>query len=292
MISIIHHPEYDAHTVADDHRFPMRKYSELARHLEASGLVSLANPFIRPEAASFGQLSSAHDADYVRAAFDLTLDPKRAREIGFELTEAVVHRSRLSAAGSLLAGRIALDEGIACNAAGGSHHARRAGGAGFCVFNDVGVAINGLKAEGLIRRAMVIDCDVHQGDGTADIFSDDPDVYTLSVHCETNFPVRKVAGDLDIGLEAGVRDDAYKAFSEFRPELVYYNAGVDPHEDDRLGKLALSDEGIARRDQYVLRRVRERGLPVVGVIGGGYSADASHLARLHGMLFEAASLLR
>ncbi|MFC6199016.1 histone deacetylase family protein [Ponticaulis profundi] len=301
MLSVVQHPDYDAQTVSDDHRFPMRKYAETARLLKERGIVSGTNPFITPEPASYDEIASAHSHDYVRGAFDLTLDRKKVREIGFELHEDVVRRSRLSCAGSILAGRIAMDEGIACNAAGGSHHARRDGGAGFCVFNDVGVAVKTLKAEGVIGRAMVIDCDVHQGDGTADIFADDPDVYTVSVHCETNWPTRKVPSNLDFGLEAGLRDEAYlnaleraldQAFAEFVPDLVYYNAGVDPHEEDRLGKLALSEAGIAARDRYVLKRVREKGYPVVGVMGGGYNTDIDLLARLHSKMFEAASLVK
>ena len=297
MVSILHHPEYDAQTVSDDHRFPMRKYTALARYIERSGLVTSVSPFIEPQAADFAQLSAAHSEDYVRACLDLTLDARAQRTIGFELTAAVVMRSQLSCGGSLLAGEIALDEGIACNAAGGSHHAKREGGAGFCVFNDVGVAIGALKAKGLVRRALVIDCDVHQGDGTADIFADDPDVFTLSLHCEKNWPFRKVKSDLDVGLDIRTGDLEYlnalrrsvgAALEGFRPDIVYYNAGVDPHQDDRLGKLSLSDAGIESRDEYIVDTIREQGIPLVCVIGGGYSDDVQHLARLHGSVFMAA----
>ncbi len=301
MLKVVHHPEYDAPTVADSHRFPMRKYSALADHLQAVGLVHAGNPFVEPEPAAFEALIRAHDEAYVRGCLDLTLDRKAQRTIGFELTDAVVRRSRLSCAGSALAGRIALDEGVACSAAGGSHHAKRSGGAGFCVFNDVAVAICQLRAEGLIQSALVIDCDVHQGDGTADIFRNDPTVFTLSLHCETNWPVRKVASDLDVGLEENLEDAAYlraldnaldEVFAMFQPDIVFYNAGVDPHRDDRLGKLALSDQGIRHRDERVLSRVRDRAWPVVGVLGGGYSRDVAHLARLHASLFDAASMIR
>lgn len=300
MLKIVHHPEYDAPTVADDHRFPMRKYSALAHYLESVGLVSAVNPFVEPEAASFDMLAAAHAADYVRGCFDLSLDRKAQRVIGFELTDAVVRRSRLSCGGSYLAGKIALRAGVACSAAGGSHHAKREGGAGFCVFNDVGVAVSGLKAEGLIRRAMVIDCDVHQGDGTADIFRADADVFTLSLHCEKNWPTRKVPSDLDVGLDERLTDGPYlgaldralgEAFDRFRPDIVYYNAGVDPHVDDRLGKLSLSDQGIAARDEFVMNYVAAKAVPIVGVLGGGYSRDIAHLARLHGAMFHAALAL-
>lgn len=300
MLKIVRHEDYDAHTVGNDHRFPMRKYTALADYVQAVGLVSAVNPFVEPDTAGFDMLSLAHDADYVRGCLNLTLDRKTQRQIGFEVTEAVVRRSQLSCGGSYLAGLIALDEGIACSAAGGSHHARRGIGAGFCVFNDVGVALSALKAEGHIRRALVIDCDVHQGDGTADIFRDDPDVFTLSVHCEKNWPVRKIPSDMDVGLDEGLEDAAYLArldavladvMGQVSPDIVYYNAGVDPHRDDRLGKLCLSDQGIFARDEMVLSRVHEHGWPVVGVLGGGYSRDIDHLARLHGHMFSVASSL-
>lgn len=298
MLKIVHHPDYDARTVADEHRFPMRKYHETARVIEALGMVGPDNAFIRPEPASAEVIGRAHSSDYVEAIFRQTLDRKRARQIGFEITPEVALRSRLSCSGTILAGQLALDEGIACNAAGGSHHARSDGGAGFCVFNDVAVAIRDLQANRQIGRALVIDCDVHQGDGTAEIFTGDESVFTFSLHCEDNWPVRKVPSDLDVGLDAGTGDQAYlealrhgldAAFSRFTPDLVFYNAGVDPHTDDRLGKLSLSDEGIRVRDRLVLRYVRDQGLPVVGVMGGGYSRDVQNLAKLHACLFEEAA---
>ena len=300
MLAVIHHPEYDAKSVPSSHRFPMRKYSRLARRLEDSGLITAENPFIEPVAADYLQVASAHHPDYVRNAFNLTLDKARIREIGFELNEDVVYRSRLSCGGTLLAAHIAMDEGIACNGAGGSHHARYETGAGFCVFNDVAVAITALRSQGVIRKAMIIDCDVHQGDGSADIFSGDDTVFTLSVHCEDNWPTRKVYGDMDVGLPVGMTDDAYlarlkdavqSAFDIFTPDIVFYNAGVDVHADDRLGKLSLTENGIARRDALVLGMVREHHCPVVGVMGGGYNRDNDRLIDLHASLFEAASEL-
>ena len=294
MLSIIHHPGYDARSVADEHRFPMRKYRETARLIEGLGLVGPYNAFIRPEAATAEVIGRAHSPDYVEAIFTQTPGSKLARQVGFDITPEVVLRSRLSCAGSVLAGHIALDEGIACNVAGGSHHAGYSYGAGFCVFNDVAVAIRELQSSGRIERAMVIDCDVHQGDGTAQIFAGDQSVFTFSQHCEKNWPTRKVPSDLDIGLEAGIGDASYlealkggldEAFLRFRPDLVFYNAGVDPHIHDRLGKFSLSDEGIRSRERLVLRYIREKGFPVVGVMGGGYSRDVMHLARLHLFLF-------
>jgi len=297
MFKVIHHPDYDATSVDDAHRFPMRKYLETAALLREAGLIT-DDPAHVPEPASFELISAAHDPVYVDAIFNQTVDRKTAREIGFEVTPDVAMRSRLSCMGTLMAARAALRDGLACNAAGGSHHAKSSHGAGFCVFNDVAVAIRGLQSEGAIGRALIVDCDVHQGDGTAEIFQDDDRVFTFSLHCEDNWPTRKVASDLDIGLDAGEGDGVYlrhlrrglnEAFEAFSPDIVFYNAGVDPHADDRLGKLKLTDDGIRQRDRAVIRFVRELGLPFVGVMGGGYSRDVPHLARLHAMMFEEAA---
>lgn len=297
MLSVVHHPRYDAISVPDDHRFPMRKYQRVAETLVAEGIVGSKADFLSPMEAPLGWLELAHTPRYVGATVSGTLDKKEQRQIGFEVTERVVERSRRSVAGTVLAGKIALDEGIACNAAGGSHHAKRDAGAGFCVFNDVAVAIKVLLEQGLIRNALVIDCDVHQGDGTAEILNDTPEAYTLSIHCERNWPVRKVSGTRDVGLDEGLSDAAYlgaldatldEVFAEIKPDICFYNAGVDPHRDDRLGKLCLTDDGILARDRRVIGRVREKAIPLVGVLGGGYSKDVDHLAWLHSHLFRAA----
>ena len=200
----------------------------------------------------------------------------------------------------MLAARLALEHGIACNAAGGSHHARRDQGAGFCTFNDVGVAALLLLAERLVERVLVVDLDVHQGDGTADIFGGDPRVFTFSMHGERNYPVRKIASDLDIGLPDGTEDGAYletlrdvlpTVTARSAPDLVFYNAGVDPHFADRLGRMKLTDVGLRERDRTVIGHFRERGIPLCGVIGGGYSADVAALAERHAILFEVAAEL-
>ncbi len=199
--------------------------------------------------------------------------------------------------GSLLTARLALARGLACNTAGGSHHAARDYGAGFCTFNDVAVAGRALLAEGAVARVLVVDVDVHQGDGTAFIFEDEPAVFTFSMHGEKNYPVRKARSDLDIELPDATGDDAYLSALEgvlpgllerVRPDLVFYNAGVDPHVDDKLGRLALSDEGLAARDTYVIDTCLAAGAPLAGVIGGGYGADIDRLARRHATLHRAA----
>ena len=290
---ICFHPAYEA-ALPDGHRFPMRKYGLLAEALRARGLVP--DGFVQPELADAAMLERAHDPAYVAGI--LACDVPRAieRDIGLPVSEALVRRSRASVGGTVLAARLALSHGCAGSAAGGSHHARRSQGAGFCVLNDVAAAALTLRAEGLIGRAMVIDLDVHQGDGTADCLSREPDLFTLSIHCEKNYPSQKIPSDLDIGLPDGLEDADYLAMLEarlpplidaVRPDIVFYNAGVDSHRDDRLGRLNLTDEGLAARDRFVVRAARSRGLPIVGVIGGGYTHDVEALANRHALVFEA-----
>lgn len=290
---IVSHPAYQA-PLPEGHRFPMGKYGRLAELLAERGLAP--DGFVAPEPATADLIGLAHDPAYVAQVFTCTVPPEIERRIGLTVDEGLSRRARYAAAGTLLAARLALEHGLAGSTAGGSHHGQRRTGAGFCVFNDVAVAARALQAEGTIRRALVVDLDVHQGDGTADCLEGDPDLFTLSVHAEKNYPVRKIPGDLDVGLPDGVEDDAYldclrahlpRLMDGLRPDLVFYNAGVDPHRDDRLGRLALSDDGLRRREAYVVGEARRRGLPLVAVIGGGYSADVDALARRHALVFEA-----
>lgn len=292
-LPIVFHPAYEA-TLPEGHRFPMRKYGRLAEILLARGLVP--DGFVRPEPAGADLLTAAHDRAYVEAV--LALDVPRAieREIGLPVGASVVARSCASVGGTLAAARLALAHGLAGSTAGGSHHARRATGAGFCIFNDVAVAARTLQAEGTIARALVVDCDVHQGDGTADCLSGTPDLFTLSIHAEKNYPARKIPSDRDVGLPDGVDDAGYHAVLEahvgplldaLAPDIVFYNAGVDPHRDDRLGRLDLTDAGLLARDRFVVGEARRRGVPLVGVIGGGYATDIDTLAGRHALLFVA-----
>lgn len=245
-------------------------------------------------------IEMAHDTDYVSRIFNLGLGEAERRRIGLPLNETVKTRVRLSCAGTLLAGWMALETGLACNAAGGSHHAAADFGAGYCIFNDVAVAVRNLQAHGVRGRILIIDADVHQGDGTAQIFKDDPSVFTFSIHAAKNFPARKAVSDLDVALEDGTDDVAYlgalrhglnEAIMASRPVLAFYNAGVDVHEADKLGRLALSTEGLRARDRLVLTTLRTQSVPVATVLGGGYSDQMQDLAVRHAVLFEEAARL-
>ena len=280
----------------DGHRFPMNKFERLAQVLVEEGLAP--NGFVQPQPASFELLAAVHDADYVHAVDACTLPREAVRRLGLPMTPAVAALAHAAVGGTLLAARLALSGGLACNTAGGSHHAARGYGAGFCVFNDVAVAARALLDEGAIGRVLVVDLDVHQGDGTAFIFADEPRVFTFSMHGEKNFPARRAASDLDVDLPDATGDAAYLAelaarlpglVERVRPDLVFYNAGVDPHAQDRLGRLALTDAGLAARDAYVLEACLGAGAPVCGVIGGGYGPDIDVLARRHATLHRAAA---
>jgi acetoin utilization deacetylase AcuC-like enzyme len=292
-VPIVFHPAYEA-ALPEGHRFPMRKYGRLAEVLQELGLTP--DGFVRPEPAPADLIALAHDRAYVDLVLSCSVPPEIERRIGLPVDEAVARRACASAGGTLLAARLALQTGLAGSTAGGSHHGQRSTGAGFCVFNDVAIAAKALKREGMIGTALVIDLDVHQGDGTADCLCDEPHLFTLSIHAEKNYPVRKIPSDLDIGLEDGLEDAAYlevlrghipHLLDALSPDLVFYNAGVDPHRDDKLGRLALTDQGLRARDDFVIRETRQRGIPLVAVIGGGYSADVDALARRHAIVFEA-----
>lgn len=278
------------------HRFPMPKFAALMRHLHASGLTPLRTA-PAPVPVDREALRLAHSASYVDRVLNLALAPEEQRRLGLPLSPALVQRARAAVGGTILACRLALAHGFAANTAGGSHHALRDGGAGFCVFNDVAVALRTLQAGGEIRRALVVDLDVHQGDGTAEILAGDTELLTFSVHCRTNFPARKQQSSVDLSLDPGTGDDAYLAslaalleplLQRTRPDLVVYNAGVDPHAADRLGRLALSDHGLRRRDHMVLSACAARGLPVAVVVGGGYDDDLEALVRRHAIVHEVA----
>jgi acetoin utilization deacetylase AcuC-like enzyme len=274
----------------------MGKFRRLAEVLVEDGLVE-AGGFHTPDFADFDLIAAVHDPGYVRQLFELDLPTAVERRIGLPVNGAVVDRARAATAGTLLTARLALASGLACNCAGGSHHAARDYGAGYCLFNDVAVAATALLGEGVVARILVVDVDVHQGDGTAFIFEHEPRVFTFSMHGAKNYPVRRGPSDLDVDLPDGTGDAAYLAelaahlpalLAKMRPDLVFYIAGVDPYKDDRLGRLALTAEGLMARDLYVLRTCRAVA-PVVGVSGGGYDDDLDALARRHATLHRAAA---
>ncbi|MCU0831241.1 MAG: histone deacetylase [Rhizobiaceae bacterium] len=295
MLTIAHHPAYDA-GFPPDHRFPMRKYSALMDVLARDGVLERAR-LITPSMPDADVLSAAHDTAYVAQVFAAAIDPAIEKMIGFPVTRAVADRALLATSGTVMAAEAALTHGLALNTAGGSHHARRAHGAGFCTLNDVAIAARHLIATGRASSVLIVDCDVHQGDGTAEMLGDLEAVFTLSLHGAGNYPPVKERSSLDVALPDGADDATYLAALEaaldaalqrFRPDFVFYNAGVDVHADDRLGRLALSDDGIAARDTHVLSRFVRMGVPLCGVIGGGYSRDIDALAARHALLFRAA----
>lgn len=278
----------------DGHRFPMAKYSGLREKVERR----LPAHFLEEApAVTDAQLALAHSDTYVEQVVQGTLPRQAIRRIGFPWSPALVARERRSVGGTLAGARAALEHGRGVNLAGGTHHAHPGHGGGFCLFNDAGVALRTLQAEGRIERAMVIDCDVHQGDGTAVVFQGDPSVFTLSLHGGHNYPFRKPPGDLDVPLPKGTGDAAYltaleaaleRAFDAVSPELVVYQSGVDPWLGDRLGTLALTADGLLMRDRAVFDRCDREGVPVVVTMGGGYAPLVNDIVCLHAQtVFEA-----
>lgn len=295
-LPLVYHPDYVV-PIPPGHRFPMAKFRKLYELLLADGVAHI-NQMNPPECPSDRWLEQIHTADYVEAYCAGTLEPQAQRRIGLPWSPALVQRTRIAVGGTVLTARLALTHGLACNTAGGTHHAFPSHGSGFCIFNDCAIAVRVLQQEGLVCRVLIIDLDVHQGDGTAVIFQDDPSVFTFSMHCESNFPGKKQHSDLDVPLPDGLEDDEYlRTLAQYlpdllaavKPDLVLYNAGVDPHVGDRLGKLALTSTGIYRRDMQVLSTCLSGGYPVAGVIGGGYADDLDTLAYIHSLLHRAAS---
>lgn len=271
------------------HRFPMQKYAFLRERVTSAGLVSPADLAI-PEAASDAELARAHTADYIARVQAGALTPQEVRRIGFPWSPEMTERSRRSSGATMAACRAALRDGFAVNLAGGTHHAYADHGEGYCVFNDSAVAARAMQAEGLARRVVVIDCDVHQGNGTAAILAGDPTVYTFSIHGAKNFPFHKETSDLDVALEDGAGDAEYlhaldaglcQALEESQADLAIYLAGSDPFEDDKLGRLKLSKAGLAARDRMVLEYCRGAGLPVAITMAGGYARNVADTVDIH-----------
>lgn len=273
----------------EGHRFPIAKYALLRDAVIADGIVD-AERVLDPPRVTDDALMLVHTREYVRRFREGTLDAAELRRIGFPWSPGLVERSYRAVGGTLEAVRHALSHGIAMNLAGGTHHAFPDHGEGFCVFNDVAVAIRLLQRDRLVRRVAIVDLDVHQGNGTHAIFADDRDVYTFSMHGGRNYPFHKVAGTLDVELADGTGDEEYLAalhaalprvLAASSPDLVVYIAGADPHAGDQLGRLALTFDGLARRDAFVLDSCREVGIPVAITIGGGYGRRIEDTVAVH-----------
>ncbi|MBA3953587.1 MAG: histone deacetylase [Rubrobacter sp.] len=273
----------------EGHRFPMPKYSMLRERLAASSICG-PGELREPEAVTDEEILRAHHPDYLGRVVSGALTDKEVRRIGFPWSEGMVERSRRASGGTLEACLAALDDGFAANLAGGTHHAFADRGEGYCVFNDSAIATRALQAAGLVERVVVVDTDVHQGNGTAAIFSDDPTVFTFSIHGEKNFPFHKERSDLDVALPDGADDATFldalavgldRALDASEPGLAIYLAGADPFVGDRLGRLSVTKAGLAERDRIVLEGCRERGIPVAVTMAGGYSEDVRDIVDVH-----------
>ena len=287
---VVNHPDYEA-KIGDDHKFPIKKFGELAKFLKKQKIVK---EFHVPKECSVDTLTQVHSMDYVNKIKNKTLETEKVKKIGFPLVDSVVRRSLVATGGTVLASKLALNFGIACNTAGGSHHANYDEGAGFCVFNDVAVAAKYLTSRGLAQKILIVDLDVHQGNGSSDIFKNDSNVFTFSMHSKVNYPPIKSTSDLDVELEQNMEDNEYLDILEdnlenlinYEFDFVFYIAGVDIHKNDRLGKLHISDQGIEKRDQLVIRSFYQKKIPVCGVLGGGYNKDFDKLVELHSSLHK------
>ena len=274
----------------DGHRFPIDKYALLRQRLEAHAAAGADLEFIEPHAATDDELARVHDRAYLGRVLSGTLAPAEIRRIGFPWSPALVERSLRSTGAAVDAAAAALEDGIAASLAGGTHHAGSDWGEGFCVFNDTAVAAREMQARGAVRRVLILDCDVHQGNGTAEIFARDPTVFTMSIHGARNFPLRKHPSSLDVALDDGTGDAEYlrllepavaESLDRARAELVLYIAGADPSAGDRLGRLALSKAGLLARDRLVLAAVQGSGAALAIVCGGGYCPDLESIVDIH-----------
>jgi acetoin utilization deacetylase AcuC-like enzyme len=283
----------------EGHRFPMVKYSMLRGRVAETGICEPGEMRV-PLPVSDEEILRAHDRGYLRRVVQGTLSPREMRRIGFPWSERMVERSRRASGGTLGACLAALEDGFAANLAGGTHHAFAERGEGYCVFNDSAIATRAMQARGLIERAVVVDTDVHQGNGTAAILRGDPSVFTFSIHGARNFPFRKEVSDLDVALPDGADDGEFlealddgleRALEASRAELAIYLAGADPYEDDRLGRLSVSKEGLAERDRLVLEACRGRGIPVAVTMAGGYARKVEDTVEIHFRSIERAASL-
>jgi len=294
-LPVINHEDYFA-KIGEDHKFPINKFSALANYLIDQKIVK---DFHKPYPCSDQTLKRAHSETYINEIKNKTLDKEGVKKIGFPLIDSVVQRSLVATGGTVLASKLAVDFGLACNTAGGSHHANFESGAGYCIFNDVAVAAHYLLNRGLAGRILIVDLDVHQGNGNSDIFKDNSNVFTFSMHSKSNYPAKKSTSDLDVELDDNLEDTQYikilkfylNQLNEENFDFVFYIAGVDIHFNDRLGKLKISDDGIRERDEIVTENFFSKGVPLCGVLGGGYNKDFNKLVELHSFLHQSCAKL-
>ena len=289
-LPVINHPDYVA-KINDNNKFPIKKFSALANYLLKEKVVK---KFYTPKECSIETLKTSHSLKYINEIKNKTLNIKAQKKIGFPINDSVVRRSLVATGGTVLASKLALDAKLACNTAGGSHHATFDYGAGYCVFNDTAVAANYLKKKGYAKKILIIDLDVHQGNGNSEIFKNDENVLTFSMHCASNYPAKKSKSDIDVELKDQMEDKEYlnilhKNLNELNKnnyDFVFYVAGVDIHFEDRLGKLKITDEGVNKRDQIVIENFYSKNIPLCGVLGGGYNKSFEKLIELHSMLHK------
>ena len=289
-LPVVNHEDYFA-KIGDDHKFPINKFGELANYLIKNKIVK---KFHKPYPCSDETLKRAHSEKYIKDIKNKTLDENGVKKIGFPLVDSVVQRSLVATGGTVLAAKLAISNRLACNTAGGSHHATFDSGAGYCVFNDVAVAAQYLIDRGLAKKILIVDLDVHQGSGNSDIFKNNKSVFTFSMHSKSNYPAKKSISDLDVELEDNIEDLEYTnslkgcldQLNKEKFDFVFYIAGVDVHFNDRLGKLKISDEGIKTRDEIVIENFFSKNIPLCGVLGGGYNKDFNKLVELHSYLHQ------
>ncbi len=296
LLPLVYHSHYTIPFPAG-HRFPMSKFRLLAETLREQGILTDENQH-QPAPLSLATLMQAHDKDYVQRFIRGKLSGAEQKEIGLPWSEWLVERTLRAVSGTILTSELALEYGVACHLAGGTHHAHPNYGTGFCIFNDLAVAALALVDSGKAKKVLILDCDVHQGDGTIAFFQDRTDIVPVSWHCEENYPKIKKTGGINIAIPKGTNDEIYLSILEdtlptiladHKPDFIFYDAGVDVHKDDRLGYVNLTDSGIFTRDKYIIDSCVSLEIPIACVIGGGYDRLEEKVAWRHSLLHQAAN---